>query len=81
MKEAAENAGAPTDLILCMDTVTLEGSKELMADKNIAIILATGGLGMVKAAHSLGNLQLESVLAMYQYMLTAVLTWKKQPKI
>lgn len=55
MKEAAENAGAPTDLILCMDTVTLEGSKELMADKNIAIILATGGLAMVKAAHSYGK--------------------------
>jgi acetaldehyde dehydrogenase (acetylating) len=55
MKEAAENAGAPKDLILCMDTVTLEGSKELMADNNIAIILATGGLGMVKAAHSFGK--------------------------
>ncbi|MCK5566363.1 MAG: aldehyde dehydrogenase family protein, partial [Actinomycetia bacterium] len=55
MKEAAESAGAPEDLILCMDTVTLEGSKELMADENIAIILATGGLGMVKAAHSFGK--------------------------
>ena len=55
MKEAAESAGAPEDLILCMDTVTLEGSKELMADRNIAIILATGGLSMVKAAHSFGK--------------------------
>jgi acetaldehyde dehydrogenase (acetylating) len=55
MKEAAESAGAPEDLILCMDTITLEGSKELMADENIAIILATGGLGMVKAAHSFGK--------------------------
>jgi acetaldehyde dehydrogenase (acetylating) len=55
MKEAAEKAGAPRDLISCMDTVTLEGSHELMAHKDIAIILATGGLGMVKAAHSFGK--------------------------
>ncbi len=52
---AAEDAGAPKNLISCMDVVTLEGSRELMSNKNIAIILATGGLAMVKAAHSCGK--------------------------
>ncbi|MCL5069727.1 MAG: aldehyde dehydrogenase family protein [Actinobacteria bacterium] len=31
MSEAAESEGAPKDLISCLDIVTLEGSKELMA--------------------------------------------------
>jgi len=55
MEKAAENAGAPQGLISCMNTLTLEGTKELMASDNIAIILATGGLAMVKAAHSYGK--------------------------
>ena len=55
MSKAAQSAGAPEGLISCLDTVTLEGTEELMADKNISIILATGGLGMVKAAHSFGK--------------------------
>lgn len=55
MSEAARSAGAPDGLISCLDTVTIEGTEELMADKNVSIILATGGLGMVKAAHSFGK--------------------------
>ena len=55
MAKAAENSGAPKGLISCIETSTLEGTKELMASPNIAIILATGGLAMVKAAHSYGK--------------------------
>jgi acetaldehyde dehydrogenase (acetylating) len=55
MAEAAVGAGAPEGLISCMDTLTLEGTKELMASRNIAIILATGGTAMVRAAHSFGK--------------------------
>ncbi|MHB1376701.1 MAG: aldehyde dehydrogenase family protein [Candidatus Humimicrobiaceae bacterium] len=55
MAEAAVSAGAPAGLISCMYTLTLEGTKELMASKNVAIILATGGPAMVKSAHSYGK--------------------------
>ena len=55
MAEAAVSAGAPEGLISCMDTLTLEGTKELMGSKNVAIILATGGPAMVKSAHSFGK--------------------------
>jgi len=52
---AAESAGAPKGLIGCMRQVSLEGTQELMAHRHTAIILATGGAGMVKAAHSTGK--------------------------
>lgn len=55
MNEAAIAEGAPANLISCLDIVTLEGSKELMASPNISLILATGGTSMVKAAHSYGK--------------------------
>ncbi len=55
MSIAAESAGAPPGLVSCMDVVTLEGTQELMSSPNISIILATGGLSMVKAAHSFGK--------------------------
>jgi len=55
MAQAAVSAGAPEGLVSCMDTLTLEGTKELMSSKNVAIILATGGPAMVKAAHSYGK--------------------------
>ncbi|OGU54482.1 MAG: acetaldehyde dehydrogenase (acetylating) [Ignavibacteria bacterium RBG_13_36_8] len=55
LREAAEKAGAPKDLILCMTIPTLEGTNALMKDDNIAIILATGSTPMVKAAYSSGK--------------------------
>lgn len=55
MSGAAVSAGAPANLISCLDTVTLEGSKELMASADVSLILATGGTSMVKAAHSYGK--------------------------
>ena len=55
MTEAATGAGAPEGAITCMETVTLEGTQELMRRKEVALILATGGLGLVRAAYSAGK--------------------------
>jgi len=55
MALAAENAGAPHGLIGCIQNISLPGTHELMTHPNIAVILATGGSAMVKAAHSTGK--------------------------
>jgi acetaldehyde dehydrogenase (acetylating) len=55
MTEAARRAGAPEGAISCMTTVTLEGTQELMKARETAVILATGGLGLVRAAYSAGK--------------------------
>jgi acyl-CoA reductase-like NAD-dependent aldehyde dehydrogenase len=45
MAEAAARAGAPAGSIGWMKTVTLEGTQELMKHRDVAVILATGGMG------------------------------------
>src|SRR5580765_2287761 len=55
MNEAARGAGAPEGSIGWMTTVTLEGTQELMKAREIAVILATGGMGLVRAAYSAGK--------------------------
>ncbi|MCL4559086.1 MAG: aldehyde dehydrogenase family protein [Chloroflexi bacterium] len=55
MAQAAEDAGAPPGLISCMQNISLPGTQELMNHKYVALILATGGSAMVKAAHSVGK--------------------------
>ena len=55
MNKAAVDAGAPEGLIHCMSEVSLPGTDELLAHKYTALILATGGGPMVKAAHSKGK--------------------------
>ena len=55
MSEAAGGAGAPEGAINCMTTVTLEGTQELMRRREVAVVLATGGLGLVRAAYSAGK--------------------------
>ncbi len=55
MATAAEAAGAPQGLIGCMRQVSLPGTQELMRHRHTAIILATGGTAMVRAAHSTGK--------------------------
>src|SRR5713101_4392403 len=52
---AARGAGAPDGSISCMTTVTLEGTQELMKSREVAVILATGGMGLVRAAYSAGK--------------------------
>ena len=55
MADAAARAGAPAGVIGWMSTVTLEGTQELMRQREVAVILATGGLGLVRAAYSAGK--------------------------
>jgi acetaldehyde dehydrogenase (acetylating) len=55
MAEAAAAAGAPNGSIGLMRTVTLEGTQELMKHRDVAVILATGGMGLVRAAYSAGK--------------------------
>jgi acetaldehyde dehydrogenase (acetylating) len=55
MHEAAVGAGAPDAAIGWMKTVTLEGTQELMKHRDVAVILATGGMGLVRAAYSAGK--------------------------
>jgi acetaldehyde dehydrogenase (acetylating) len=55
MREAGEAAGLPANAISCMLIATLEGTQELMRHKRTAVILATGGIGLVRAAYSSGK--------------------------
>src|SRR5213079_2994276 len=55
MDEAARRASAPTGAINWMTTVTLEGTQELMKHRDVAVILATGGMGLVRSAYSAGK--------------------------
>jgi acetaldehyde dehydrogenase (acetylating) len=55
MDDAARRAGAPEGSINWMGTVTLEGTQELMKARETAVILATGGMGLVRAAYSAGK--------------------------
>ncbi len=53
--DAAVKAGAPEDIIAWIEEPTVAMSAYLMGHKDIALILATGGPGMVKAAYSSGT--------------------------
>src|SRR5262245_23505062 len=55
MADAAVRAGAPNGVINWMTTITLEGTQELMKHRDVAVILATGGMGLVRAAYSAGK--------------------------
>jgi acetaldehyde dehydrogenase (acetylating) len=55
MAQAAVGAGAPAGLISCLEAPTLAATAELMRRPEIALVLATGGPGMVRAAYSSGK--------------------------
>lgn len=55
MNDAALQAGAPEHCINCMDVVTLEGTNELMRHRKTRLILATGGMSLVRSAYSSGK--------------------------
>ena len=55
MKEAGIKEGLPADAIGCMTSATIEGTEALMKHKQTAVILATGGIGLVRAAYSSGK--------------------------
>lgn len=55
MYRAAREAGAPEDIIQCLEKPTTEAIQALMRHERTAVILATGGHGMVRAAYSSGK--------------------------
>jgi acetaldehyde dehydrogenase (acetylating) len=55
LHKAAVGAGLPADALACMTEVTLEGTQELMRCRDVGVILATGGTGLVRAAYSSGK--------------------------
>lgn len=55
MHEAAVAAGAPRGIIGCSTVVSMEGTQELMRGEGTDLILATGGMAMVKSAYSAGK--------------------------
>jgi acetaldehyde dehydrogenase (acetylating) len=55
LSKAAEANGAPKNLIGCIQTPTIEGTQALMQCPEVAVILATGGRGIVHEAYSSGK--------------------------
>ncbi|MBU5484539.1 acetaldehyde dehydrogenase (acetylating) [Clostridium sp. MSJ-11] len=55
MRDAAIEAGAPENIISAVTMPTIAATNELMKSKEVSIIIATGGPGMVKAAYSSGK--------------------------
>ncbi len=55
MREAGVSAGLPPDAVKCLEKPTIEGTETLMKHKKTAVILATGGIGLVRAAYSSGK--------------------------
>lgn len=53
--EAAIKAGAPEGCIQWIEVPSLEATKSLMNHEGVALVLATGGSGMVKSAYSTGK--------------------------
>ena len=53
--EAALEAGAPEDCIQMISSGSRDFTQLIMAHTKVALILATGGTGLVKAAYSSGN--------------------------
>ncbi|MBS1829867.1 MAG: aldehyde dehydrogenase family protein [Acidobacteria bacterium] len=55
MLQAAVSAGAPPDLIQCINNASMEGTNALMRHPRTSVILSTGGSGIVRAAYSSGK--------------------------
>lgn len=55
VRDAAIAAGAPEHCIQWIEEPSIEATTALMNHPNIALVLATGGAGMVKAAYSTGK--------------------------
>ena len=55
IRQAIAEAGANENLVSCISIPTMEATSTLMHHRDIALILATGGSAMVKAAYSSGT--------------------------
>ena len=55
MEKAATGAGLPEGALSSLVEVSLTGTQELMRCRDTGVILATGGIGLVRAAYSSGK--------------------------
>ncbi len=55
LRRAIERAGGPPDLVCVLPNPTIESTGALMKHEDVALILATGGTGLVNAAYSSGR--------------------------
>jgi acetaldehyde dehydrogenase (acetylating) len=55
IEPAARAAGLPEGALACLETVSLAATESLMKSRHTAVILATGGIGLVRAAYSSGR--------------------------
>ena len=55
MRNAGVEHGLPAEAVYCLTNSTIEGTEALMQHKKTAVILATGGIGLVRAAYSSGK--------------------------
>ncbi|MDM5370359.1 bifunctional acetaldehyde-CoA/alcohol dehydrogenase [Bacillus bombysepticus] len=55
LRDAAIKAGAPDNCIQWIEKPSVEATKRLMNHEGVALVLATGGAGMVKSAYSTGK--------------------------
>ena len=55
LHDAAVAAGAPEGCIQWIEKPSIEATKQLMNHDDVALVLATGGAGMVKSAYSTGK--------------------------
>ncbi len=55
IRQAIAEAGANENLVSCISIPTVQATSDLMHHRDIALILATGGSAMVKAAYSSGT--------------------------
>jgi acetaldehyde dehydrogenase (acetylating) len=55
MRDAAVEHGLPPEAIQCIQNSTIEATEALMKHAKTAVILATGGTGLVRAAYSSGK--------------------------
>lgn len=55
LRDAAVKAGAPKHCIQWIEKPSIEATQQLMNHPGVALVLATGGAGMVKSAYSTGK--------------------------
>ncbi|MER3429481.1 MAG: acetaldehyde dehydrogenase [Blastocatellia bacterium] len=55
MREAGISAGLPPGAIRCLEKTSITATEALMKHRLTAVILATGGIGLVRAAYSSGK--------------------------
>jgi len=55
LRRAIERAAGPSDLVTCVTNPTIEATGALMRHRKVAMILATGGSGLVREAYSSGK--------------------------